>query len=320
MRPCLKNRMTHFLASQKQAWFGVLALVAIASLSACGKQASTEDQAGHALPLARVNDVEIIMLQTADDLAPAEGRPIATKEAVNKNMLEMLIDRQLLREEAIRNKLDRDPQVLQAIDHAKTQILAQAYLQSKFASTDTPSKAEVDAYFQAHPELFTQRKVFYMKELVIATKDFSMQLNARLNSADSIEEVAAWLDQNHVHYEQTQLSRSTADLAPEMIMKLQTMRKNQLFVIKAGEYTMLDAIDDVRLSPVAAEVAAPQIERYLRNKKHKEISDRELGRLRALAKIEYFNKTQFTSATPPAAKMTDAPAAIEIAHGMTGFK
>ncbi|MEO8600861.1 MAG: EpsD family peptidyl-prolyl cis-trans isomerase, partial [bacterium] len=276
----MQNAITGYPALKKQALFGALALLAVA-LVGCGQQTSPEEKIEDSLPLAKVNDVEITTQQPDNDVALADGRSSATKEAVKKQALEVMIDRQLLQEEAKRYALDRDPEVIQAIDRAKTKILADSYLQSKFTALDTPSKAKVDAYFKAHPELFTQRKVFYMNELVVATKDFSAPLKARLDSAKSIEQVATWLDTNHVPYKRTKLSRSTADLAPEMITKLQAMRKNKLFVINAGEYSMLSSVYDVKPSPVSAKVAAPQIAQYLRNKKRQEIGDAELERLRA---------------------------------------
>ncbi|NMM39115.1 MAG: peptidyl-prolyl cis-trans isomerase, EpsD family [Glaciimonas sp.] len=290
------------------------------SLSACNKQASSELKDERSSPFVKVNDVEITMLQPIDDLVAAERRPIAAEQAVNKQLLETMIDRQLLQEEAMRNRLDRDPKVIQAIDRAKTQILAQAYLQSKFATIDTPSRAEIDTYFQTHPELFTQRKLFYMNELVVATKDVTAKLKKRLDSAKSIEQVAVWLDNNHVQYKRTQLTRSTADLAPEIITKLRAMRRNQLFVIKAGEYSMLNSIYDVKPSPVTAQAAAPQIERYLRNKKRKQIGDLELGRLRASAKIEYLNKKQLATTISPAAQKTGSSTTAQIENGTTGVK
>ncbi|NMM27748.1 MAG: peptidyl-prolyl cis-trans isomerase, EpsD family [Glaciimonas sp.] len=305
---------------KKQVLFGALTLAAVMSLSACNKQASSELKDERSSPFVKVNDVEITMLQSIDDLGAAERRPIAAEQAVNKQLLETMIDRQLLQEEAMRNRLDRDPKVIQAIDHAKTQILAQAYLQSKFATIDTPSKAEIDAYFQTHPELFTQRKLFYMNELVVATKDVTAKLKMRLDSAKSIEQVAVWLDNNHVQYKRTQLTRSTADLAPEIITKLRAMRRNQLFVIKAGEYSMLNSIYDVKPSPVTAQAAAPQIERYLRNKKRKEIGDLELGRLRASAKIEYLNKKQLATTILPAVQKTGSSTTAQIENGITGVK
>lgn len=286
---------------------GALALLAVVGLVSCSQQTSPEEKVGRSLPLVKVNDVEITTQQPVNDAVLADGRPSATKEAVKKQALEVMIDRQLLQEEAKRNKLDSDPEVIQAIDRAKTKILADSYLKSKFETLDTPSKDKVDAYFNAHPELFTQRKVFYMHELVVATKDFSAPLKARLDSAKSIEQVATWLDTNRVPYKRTQLSRSTADLAPEMITKLQTMRKNQLFVIKAGEYSMLSSVYDVKPSPVTAEDAAPQIALFLRNKKRQEIGEAELERLRASAKIEYLGKKQVAAVTTPATMEVASP-------------
>ena len=280
-----QQRVNH--GSARRAWVGTLAMLAALGLSACAKQEGGPTQAGPALALAKVNDVEIAMLPAAVGATIAGQAP-----AVDRKLLEQLIDRQLLREEAMRNQLDREPRVIEAIERAKTEILAQAYLESKVAAIGAPSAAEVDAYFQAHPELFTHRKLFFMKQLVVATKDFSPRLKARLNSARSIEQVARWLDRHRVKYERTELSRSSADLAPEMIGRLRTMRKNQLFVIGAGEYSMLAALVDVKPSPVTAAAAAPQIAMYLRNKKRKETGDLELGRLRATAKVDYPDKKQ----------------------------
>lgn len=312
--------MTNGPALKRQALLGALTLVAAVSLSACDTQASTEGKVEPSLPLVKVNDVEIVMLQPVDGKAPVGAQPSAAKETVDKQLLETLIDRQLLQEAAIRNKLDRAPQVVQTIERAKTEILAQAYLQDKFAAIGTPSKIEVDAYYQAHPELFTQRKLFHMKELVVATKDFSPQLKASLDSAKSIEQVSAWLDKNHVPYERSQVSRSTADLAPEMITKLQAMRKNQLFIVKAGEYTMVDSLYDVKLSPVTAEAAAPQIASYLRNERRKEIGAVELERLRASAKVEYLHKENLASAATPAAKVAGSATTTQIEAGMAASK
>ena len=308
------------VTAKRRSLIGFVALAMAVTLPACdnSKKAVKESRVERAVPLVKVNDVDIFL---ANDLTPADHKSAATKEAVNKKMLEMMIDRQLLQNEALHNNIDRDPKVIQAIEHAKTEILAEAYLQSKFATLAVSQKPEIDAYFKAHPELFTQRKIFYMNELLVATKDFSAQLKSKLDSAKSIEQVVAWLDRNHIRYERTQVARSTADLAPEMITKLKTMRRNQLFVINAGEYTMLDAIYDVKPSHITAQAAAPQIEEYLRNKKRKEIGDLELARLRASAKIVYLNNKE-TASVPltAAAKSPGSPGMIKIEEGVAGLK
>lgn len=262
-----------------------LAVLAVTMfLSGCSKPAGADTKAARPLPMATVNGVDISILAPADaKLAP--GDKLAQVDQVQ---LEALIDSQLLQEEAVRNKLDRVPLVQQAIERAKTDILAQAYLQSMSAAIAAPTPAEIGAYFAAHPELFVGRKLFNIKQLVLDSKDFTPQLKQQIDNAKSIEQVARWLDAQQVHYESTRLLRNSAELAPEMIAKLKTMRRHQLFVIKAGAQTMLNALQEVTPDPVTAEVGLPQIDTYLRNKRRKEAGELEIKRLRALAKIDYF--------------------------------
>ena len=267
---------------------GVLMVVAAVGLTACGNK---EKKAGQSL--VRVNGEEITVFLLNEELQRANV-PSGQQEAASKQLLESLIDRQLLIAEAVRNKIDRKPDVMGAVERAKAQIIAQAYLQGITAKITKPSKAEIDDYFEKHPELFAQRKQFDMKSLLIASTDLSDELKSTMDSAKSLEEIAAWLVKHDVKYQQGQGSRSSTDLPPEMALKLQSMPKGRLFLVNEGGKTMLVTLVDFKNSPVTAMEAAPQIEQYLINKKIKEAADTEIAHLRSLAKIEYLN------ASPPA--------------------
>lgn len=262
---------------------GVLVLVTAVGLSACG---SKEKKAGQAL--VRVNREEITVLQINDELKRA-GVKAEQQEAATRQLLESLIDRQLIMAEAKRNKIERTPEVMQAIERAKAQIITQAYLGSITTKIDKPSMSEIDDYFQKHPEYFSQRKQYDIQQLVISTKDFSDELKSAIDSAQSLDEVAAWLDKHNARYARGQLSRSTTDLPEQMVAKLKEMRKGQLFIVNEGENSMLNAISNIKDSPVTAKDAAQQIEQYLINKKTKEVADAEIKHLRSSAKIEYLN-------------------------------
>jgi EpsD family peptidyl-prolyl cis-trans isomerase len=231
-----------------------------------------------------------ISLLAAPDARRAPGDKSAL---VDKAQLEALIDSELLQEEAVRNKLERNGLVVQAIERARTDILAQAQLQSKFAGMATPTSAEIGAYFRAHPELFAKRKLFYIKELVLDSKDFTPQLQRQVDRAGSIGQVARWLDARRVPYQAAQLARSSAELAPEMLAQLKTMRKFELFVVKAGPKTMLDALHDVTPNPVTAAAAAPEIEAFLRNRQRKQMRTNLASQV---GEIDYVNQQQATAA------------------------
>ncbi|WP_436835959.1 EpsD family peptidyl-prolyl cis-trans isomerase [Janthinobacterium lividum] len=303
------------LGGPKRVLWASAFLVIAAGMSACG--GSKEKKAGQTL--ASVNGEEITVLQLNEELQRANVSAVQ-QEAASKQLLESLIDRQLLQSEAAKEKLDREPKVVQAIERAKSLIIAQAYMQKRVGTIARPTKAEVEKYFTSNPQFFSQRKQFDMRELIIATADMNDDLKAAMDSAKSLEDVAAWLDTHKVKYGRAQLSRTSADLAPELSGKLLSMPKGQLFIIREGDRTLLISLADVKDNPVTLDAASPQIEQFLFNKKSKEAADAELARLRAAAKIEYLNKSvtgkdasaaaAASASAPNAATTPAAPAVI----------
>jgi len=304
-------------------------LLLAAGLTACGNKEAKPGQA-----LVSVNGEEITVSQLNEELQRANVQS-AQQETASKQLLESLIDRQLLINEAINDKLDRDPKIVQAIERAKAQVLAQSYLQKKIGPPSKPSAAEVEAYFNQHPEFFQNRKQFDMNQVVFATKDMNDALKAAVDGAKSLEEVVGWMEQHKVQFGRGQISRTSADLPPELASKLVAMPRGQLFIIKEGERSLLVAIADIKEAPVKLAAAAGQIEQFLANKRTKEAADAELARLRANAKIEYLNgrkppeKAAAPAASAPAAS-TATPDAVNkseaksddaaTARGVAGLK
>ncbi|KQV78458.1 peptidyl-tRNA hydrolase [Massilia sp. Root351] len=292
-------------ASPSSRSVAAVMLLAALSLSACGEKAKKNGQA-----LASVNGEEITMLQLNEEMQRS-GVQAAQQETARKQLLEGLIDRQLLQNEAAKDKLERDPQVMQAIERAKAMIVAQAYMQKRIGSQARPGKAEVEQYYAQHPEFFANRKQFDMRQLVLATKDVSEPLKAQLDSAKSLEDAAAWLDQHQVKYVRAGLTRTSTDLPPELGARLASMPKGQLFIIREGERSMLIQIAEIKESPLSLDAATSQIEQFLFNKKNKEAAEAEIKRLRSTAKIEYFNKP--ADGAPGATGAPASPAAATAA-------
>jgi EpsD family peptidyl-prolyl cis-trans isomerase len=285
----------------KRVLCAALILVA-ATLSACGDKAK-EKKPGQAL--ASVNGEEVTVLQLNEELQRA-GVSAAQQDAASKQLLQVLIDRQLLQEAAAKENLDRDPKVMQAIDRARARIIAQAYLQKRIGSVTKPAPAEVEEYYNKHPEFFSNRKQFSMNELVISANDLTPELRKAADSAKSLEEVAVWLDAHKIKYGRNQVTRSTADVPPQLSSKLLGMPKGQLFVVKEGPRAMFIYVAEIKDAPVNLQVASSQIEQFLANRKNKELAAAELQRLRSSAKIEYLNKSMMPD--PKAAPTSPAGA------------
>ena len=310
--------------SQKRLLCAGLIAVAIA-VSGCGNK---DKKAGQAL--VSVNGEEITMLQLNSELQRSEVQA-AKQEAVGKQLLEALIDRQLMQNAAAKLKLERDPKVMQEIERAKAMIIAQAYMQHRVSIIAKPSTAEVEEYFKLHPEFFEHRKQIDMKDLIINTADLDDAAKAAIDALKTLDEVAAWFDAHKIKYVRSQLSRASSDLAPELSSKLQALPKGELFMINEGTRSVLVSIVGIKDASVTLTVAAPSIEQFLMSKSNKDASDAELKLLRAAAKIEYLNKafmpTGKSAVAVPALvvagpAVTNAASATSVANerGVNGLK
>ncbi|WP_306391143.1 EpsD family peptidyl-prolyl cis-trans isomerase [Telluria beijingensis] len=288
----------------------VLALAGM-TLAGCQRdQPAADAKPGQAL--ASVNGEEITVLQLNEEMQRA-GVPAAQQQVASKQLLQALIDRELLESEAAKEKLDRDPKVMQAIERARSLIIAQAYMQKRVGDTGRPSQSEIEDYFNKHPQFFAKRRQLTMSQLVLPVSNVTPELRTAADRAKSLDEVAAFLDARQVVHGRAQVTRSTADLKPELASKLLSMPKGQLFLVQEGQRAMLVAVDEVREAPVALDIAAPQIAQYLAKRKNTELAQAEIQRLRGSAKIEYMNKDLAPDATAPGALPAAAAAPASLA-------
>lgn len=275
---------------------GVGILMLLLPLAAMGLSGCSDRDKNTSKILVRVNGGEITAHQLDAELASAGtaqdggGTAAAVGPTARKQALEALIDRKILLGEAERNKVDRDPKVVQTIERYKTQTIVQAYLESEAGTTVRPSKEDIDNYFRSHPELFAHRKVLDISQLSIASQDFSQSLKAVMDAGTSLSQVEAWLTAHKIAYVKNAVSYTNADLPAEVFSKLQNLGGNHLFVLKDGERDLLCALTDLVDSPIPASQAASQIERFLLNKKMQEVAATEIARLRPLAKLDYVDK------------------------------
>lgn len=278
-------------------FLGVLVVLLAAGVAGCSKDSKKPGQA-----VVRVNGEEITALQLNSELQLA-GVPPEQQEAARKQLLESLVDRQLLQDAAARDKMDRTPEVMQAVERAKAIIIAQSYMQKHLQLVASPSKAEVEAYFYKNSDRFVHRQQFDLRQLVFAQPNSAEIVDKVVKSANTIEEAAAWLKANNVPFARNEVSRTSTDLSPELAEKLKAMPVGRLFVVNQDGRAALAAVSAVKDVPVDLQVAAPQIEQFLAKVKNRDAAAAELARLRKNAKIEYLN-----GAAPTQAAAADVPA------------
>src|SRR5436190_3908889 len=176
---------------------GMLAMtlaVAATLLAGCGDKQKEKTATQTA---AKVNKEEITVHQINFLLAQQRGIPPAQAASASRAVLERLIDQELALQKADEQKLDRDPRVVQQIEAARREIIARAYVEKVAEGAPKPTPAEVSAYYEGHPALFKERRVYSLQELAVqATAAQIPVLQTQLTASKDLADFVAYLKAN----------------------------------------------------------------------------------------------------------------------------
>jgi EpsD family peptidyl-prolyl cis-trans isomerase len=293
-----------------------LAVAAAVTLSACG---SKEDKKVATQVAAKVGSEEISVHQINQVLSranTANATPEGAK-AMSREVLEKLIDQQLAVDQATESKLHRSPDVVTQIEAARREILTRAYMQQIAAALPKVTPEEAKKYFTDNPQLFSERRIFNVQEIVVpASAGMAGQFREFVSAGKSMEEVATILKSKDIKFGGGAATRAAEQIPLELLKQLHATKDGQSIVIGAPQTVTLLRVVSSQVAPITEAAALPRIEQFLGNQRATEAVAAKIKELRAAAKITYmgdFVKTEDTAATPaeaaPAAAAAPAPAA-----------
>ncbi len=220
--------MRKIFVSPGRSFIGnVLILGLVVSISACGGEPASKE---HGQSLVRVNGEEITVMQLNDELSRAKVQAEQLEQS-KKKLLESMIDLQLMVAEAQQSKLDRSPNVMRVIERARKQIIAQSYMQTTLSQIENPTDAEISQFYEEHPGLFAQRKKYTLAFLRFPSGSLNDALHKTIKSAKSLSDVAQQLDKQQISYLRDELIRTTTELSPQLIAKLEKTDKGEMFLM-----------------------------------------------------------------------------------------
>lgn len=262
-------------------------VVALALSAGCGRK--DEPKKATTQVAAKVDSYEITVHQVNDVLARTPNLAPEVAERAKREILDKLIDQQLAGLQAVKKELDRSPRVMQAMQAARSEILARAYLEQVTGALPKPSPEETKKYYAEHPELFAQRRVFSLEEIAVAAKgDVGVALRQRVAKARTMQEIAEWLQAQGISFTPNRGVRAAEQLPLEMLPKVQMMKDGEMQVFEAGEGRLqVVRVAASKSEPVDEASATPRIQQFLFNRLASEAIANELKQLKAQAKIEY---------------------------------
>jgi len=281
-------------------------------LSACGDKEKTANKDASQVA-AKVGSEEISVHQINQFLGrmnTANATPAEVK-AMSSKILERLIDQQLEVNQALESKLQRSPDVVNQIEAAKNEILARAYLQQLTAGLPKPTEDEVKAYYDAHPQLFSERKVFNVQEAIATPAPGVLDaMRGFAGAHKSVEDVIAWLKANNVKFTAGAATRAAEQIPLELLPSVAGLKEGQALVIEEGQNIAYLRVVSSHTAPVELAAAQKPILQFLMNERTTAAINSNLKRLRQETKISYVGEFSAPAApTSPAIATTPANAA-----------
>ena len=299
-----------------------VAVVAIASLvllAGCGDKKKDKDKPA-SQTAAKVNKEEITVHQINFVLQQQRGLPPEQAASASKQVLERLIDQELAIQKAQDQKLDRDPRIVQQLEAARRDIIARAYIEKIGSGAPKPSPAEIKAYYDAHPALFKDRRVYNLQEISVeATAEQIPVLQAQLASAKAVPDFVNYLKANNFKFGANQAVRAAEQLPLASLDKFAAMKDGQSIFNAVGKGVQIIVLAASRSQPIDEARATPAIEQFLLNERKRKVVEDDLKALRGAAKVEYvgdYAKGGAREVTPPPPAASEAPPLTSIAPVM----
>ncbi len=250
---------------------------------------------------AKVNKEEITVHQINFVLSQQRAAiPPDQAASASRTVLERLIDQELTLQKAADQKLDRDPRVVQQLEAARREIISRAYLDKIGEGAPKATPAEVAAYYEAHPALFKERRVYSLQEVNIdAPPPQVEELKKTLVGSKTFADFVSYLKANNVRFTGGEAVRAAEQLPLASVDQFGQMKDGQaIFNIRPGGAQVINLAAS-RPQPVSLQQATPAIEQFLLNERKRKLIADDLQALRTNAKIEYVGDFAADAARSP---------------------
>jgi EpsD family peptidyl-prolyl cis-trans isomerase len=268
---------------------------AILLVAGCGKNSYDKTAT-----LATVNGENITQAQLDYARTQIVAAHPAASAPEDAQILRELVEQRLVSQKAEKDKLDRNPGVLQALEATRKDALARVYVERLTAQVVKPTPAEIKQYYDSRPLNFAQRNVYMIQK--VDAKLAADQVAAVATAVQATSSAPEVVDLLKAKASATNVAQSAqpAESLGSLLPRIAAMKVGQSIVVpQPGGLSALTLVA-VQPRPVTLEQAQAGIEQGLWNQRKREVIVAEAKSLRTAAKIEYLGKFAPGGASAPA--------------------
>jgi EpsD family peptidyl-prolyl cis-trans isomerase len=229
------------------------------------------------------SEISLLQLQRVYDIT----QTTKPSDSIRKEMTDKLINRELAVQQALANKLDQQADVMLQLEEARRDVLALAYAKHIAATAAKPSDNDTAHYYNQHPELFSQRKIFQLNEITLSNNvpKFA-EIKAILTKGTSLNQFKLWLQEQKIPFNSQNVIRAAEQLPIEALPKLNQAKLGDQQFFESPRGLIVYTISNTQTSPITWEQAKPIIFDYLTKQAGKLAVNNELDHLRRITKIQ----------------------------------
>jgi peptidyl-prolyl cis-trans isomerase C len=259
----------------------VIAAVIVGGILLSGCQRKAEGQT-----VAVVNGQEITLPELNFALSEAKVPESADKAAVRSQLVQQLVDRKLLVEQARSEGIDKTPEFLNRQRQAEDQLLITMLAARRLNTTQLPSDREVGAFIASHPGMFANRETWDLDQVQYLTpKDPGIA--AEIQKTKTIDEIIAVLQSHKIEFKRQKNRLDTAIVPADLYSKVNALPPGEPFVVPVGDRSVASAVASREPNPLTGDQARPAAVAMMRKQQTATSLQGLLKSLRNSAKIEY---------------------------------
>lgn len=255
-----------------------------ASLAAC--LISGCDRKAEGQTVAVVNGEEITTAELNAELGRINVPPNSDKNKVRAQVLQAMVDRRLLAQQAKNDGIDKSPEFVSRQRRATEDLLISMLASKQLNTAKLPTPEEIAAFQASRPEMFAKREMWDLDQILFATPtDATTQ--KRLADAHSLEAVAAALTQSGIAFNRTKNRMNTAVIPHDLYGKLMSLPTTEPFIIPVGPRSVASVVVSRQPAAPNADEARAIAVQAMRQTEGQKFMETRLKSLRSSAKIDY---------------------------------
>jgi peptidyl-prolyl cis-trans isomerase C len=253
--------------------------------------------------VAVVNGEEITQQQLNAELNGAQLQPGADKKAIMAQLLQRVVDRTLLVQQAKADGLDQSPAYLEQARRQQESLLVNMLAGKMAKNISLPDNSAVSSFIAGNPTMFAGRKRYTLDQIVFP-QPTDMSVVKDLQPAHSLEEIAQILTAKGIQFQRGNGQVDSGMLPPEVASRIAALPAGEPFLIPDNGRLVASVIKSAEAVATPEDQAKPAALNVLRQQALAEAMRKQVTKSRSTAKIEY--QPGFA---PPAGSKPGAPAA-----------